>query len=124
MCDRLVVGVTTDALMWAYKKRRPVIPYEERAEIVRHIQFVDKVVAQTSMNKFAAWEQLQFDIMFVGDDWRATEKWEQIESEFNDVGVRIVYFPYTKGTSSTLINEILVQQRDAMANEARGESES
>ncbi len=108
MCDRLIVGVSTDELV-SYKKKRAVIPYEERIEIVRSIKYVDVAVPQESMDKFAAWKKLKFDLMFVGDDWYGTEKWNEYEAQFNEVGVRIVYFPYYKGTSSTLINNILLK---------------
>lgn len=110
MCDRLVVGVTTDELV-AYKNKKAVIPFNERMEIVRACKYVDAVVPQESMNKFDSWNRLKFDIMFVGDDWYQTEKWKDFEQSFKDVGVKICYFPYTKGTSSTLINEILQSQR-------------
>lgn len=111
MCDKLVVGVTTDELV-AYKNKRAVICHEERMEIVRAIEFVDAVIPQESHNKFEAWKKLKFDIMFVGDDWYQTDKWQDFEKQFEEVGVRIVYFPYTKGTSSTLLNEVLKKLRD------------
>ena len=63
------------------------------------------------MDKFEAWEMLKFDIMFVGDDWAKTDKWREYEKKFDEVGVRIVYFPYTKSTSSTLINQTLLDLR-------------
>ena len=111
MCDKLIVGVTTDELV-NYKNKKAVIPFEERMEIVRNIQYVDVVVPQENMNKLEAWEMLKFDIMFVGDDWAKTDKWKDIETKFDDVGVKIVYFPYTKTTSSTLINETLNKLRE------------
>lgn len=110
MCDKLVVGVTTDKLV-AYKDKKSVICYEERLEIVRAIEFVDAVIPQESHDKMDAWKKLKFDIMFVGDDWYQTNKWQDFEQQFQDVGVRIVYFPYTKGTSSTLINDVLKKLR-------------
>lgn len=109
-CDKLIVGVTTDDLV-SYKYKQAVIPFEERIEIVRSIKYVDEVIPQVSMNKMKAWEKLKFDIMFVGDDWKGTEKWNEYENAFKEVGVNIIYFPYTKGTSSTLINEVLILQR-------------
>jgi glycerol-3-phosphate cytidylyltransferase-like family protein len=72
---------------------------------------VDSVVAQDNMDKMVLWEKLKYDIMFVGDDWQKTEKWQEIENKFEIVGVKIVYFPYTKGTSSTKINNILDDYR-------------
>lgn len=111
-CDYLIVGVTTDDLV-SYKHKRAVIPFEERLAIVEAIKYVDKAVPQASMDKMAAWEQYHFDVMFVGNDWKGTEKWQQIEADMATVGVKIIYFPYTKGVSSTLLNETLRKLRDS-----------
>ena len=110
MCDQLIVGVSTDELV-AYKNKKAVIPHSERMEIVRHIRGVDAVIPQENMDKFTMWEKLKFNVLFVGDDWYATEKWKEIEDKFREVGVKVVYFPYTKGTSSTLLNEVLLKLR-------------
>ena len=110
LCDKLIVGVTTDELV-AYKNKKSVIPFTERMEIVRSIEYVDAVVAQEDMDKYKLWEKLKYDVMFVGDDWFKSEKWNKLDAQFKEVNVKIVYFPYTKGTSSTLINEILLQKR-------------
>lgn len=109
-CDYLIVGVSSDELV-GYKNKRSVIPFEERIEIVRSIKCVDEAVPQLDMDKMAAWERYRFDVMFVGDDWRGTEKWNGFEQRFAEIGVEIVYFPYTKSTSSTLINETLLSLR-------------
>jgi len=111
MCDKLVVGVTTDELV-AYKSKKAVIPLLERMEIIRNIKFVDTVIPQDSMDKFEAWKKLKFDIMFVGDDWYKEEKWEKIEEKLSTVGAKVIYFPYTKGSSSTLLHEVLVNLRE------------
>ncbi len=109
-CDYLIVGVSTDELV-GYKGKRAVIPFEERKAIVGAIKYVDEVVTQENMNKMEAWEKYHFNVMFVGDDWKGTDKWNKIEAELATVGAKVVYFPYTKGTSSTLINETLVNLR-------------
>jgi glycerol-3-phosphate cytidylyltransferase len=114
MCDRLIVGVTTDELLLEYKRKRAVIPFIERCEILRGIRYVDVVVPQEHMNKFEAWQKLRFDIVFVGDDWYQTPKWDEIQKQLNDVGARVVYFPYTRGTLSTIINEILEERRKVL----------
>jgi glycerol-3-phosphate cytidylyltransferase len=111
VCDKLIVGVTTDELLLDYKKKQPIIPFSERIEIIRNLKCVDAVISQENMDKIAAWEKLKFDIMIVGDDWFNTPKWEYIENQFKEYGVRIIYFPYTKGISSTLINKILIEER-------------
>lgn len=110
MCDRLIVGVTVDELV-LYKGKRAVIPFDERIDIVRSNRHVDLAVPQHTMDKLDAWQRYKFNIMFVGDDWYQNERWKALDAEFNDVGVRIVYFPYTKTTSSTLINQTLERLR-------------
>jgi len=110
LCDKLIVGVTTDDLV-SYKGKRSVIRFEERLEIVRSIKYVDAAIPQRDMDKIGAWEKLKFDIMFVGDDWYNTPKWKELDKQFQALGVKIIYFPYTKGTSSTLINETLEELR-------------
>ena len=109
-CDYLIVGVSTDDLV-EYKGKRSVIPFEERKEIVAAIKYVDEVVTQENMDKLGAWKKYHFDVMFVGDDWKGTDKWNKIEADLKEVGAEVVYFPYTKGTSSTLINETLIRLR-------------
>lgn len=105
-CDYLIVGVTTDELV-SYKNKQAIIPHDERMAIVEAIRYVDKVVAQEDMDKMAAWEAHKFDVMFVGSDWQGTEKWNKFEKKFAEVGTDIVYFPYTKGTSSTKLRGVL-----------------
>lgn len=104
-CEFLVVGVSTDELVMEYKNKQPVIPFTERVEIVAGIKYVDKVVPQISREKFVAWEHILFNVMFVGDDWKGSALFNKTESEFKQVGVDIVYFPYTKGVSSTIVKE-------------------
>lgn len=114
MCDHLIVGCSTDELVQKFKNKTPIIPFVERVELLQAIPYVDTVVAQDEdsyLNKMKAWHSYKFNIMFVGSDWQGTEKWDKIEKEFNDIGVRIIYFPYTKTTSSTKINSILDQYR-------------
>jgi glycerol-3-phosphate cytidylyltransferase len=105
-CDYLIVAVTTDELV-GYKNKKAIIPQDERMKIVESIKFVDKVVFQYDMDKISAWKKYQFDVMFVGDDWKGTEKWNAFEKEFSEFGVDIIYFPYTQGTSSTKLREVL-----------------
>lgn len=111
LCDKLIVGVTIDELV-KYKDKKSVIPFTERVEVVRACKYVDVAVPQESMDKIDALNRYKFDIMFVGDDWYKTDKWLSFERDFKDAGVRIIYYPYTKGTSSTIINETLENLRN------------
>lgn len=106
-CEYLIVGVSTDELVKEYKNKTPIIPFEERAEIVQSIDCVDRVIAQENRDKYEAWRELKFDVMFVGDDWKGKPLFIKVEEEFKKVGVDVVYFPYTKDTSSTILREKL-----------------
>ena len=91
-CDYLIVGVNTDELVESYKNKRPIVPLEERAEIVRSIKYVDEVI---------------IDEIYIGDDWKGNERWERTGKEMEALGARLVYLPYTKDTSSTMLREKL-----------------
>ena len=106
-CEYLIVGVTKDEVVQEYKHKTPVIPYDERKAIVEAIRYVDKVIPQTSMDKYKAWEQEKFDVIFHGDDWKNSDMYNEMERKLKSVGVDFVYFPYTKGTSSTLLTEVI-----------------
>ena len=110
-CDYLIVGITTDELALSAKKQKPVIPFQERMEIVESIKFVDEVVPQTNYNKMEAWNNLKFDRMFVGDDWKGTKEWIKIEKDLGQYNVEIIYFSYTIHTSSTMLRNILKKIR-------------
>lgn len=106
LCDKLIVGVTVDELV-AYKGKHAVIPFEDRIEIVRSCRYVDAAVPQYDMDKLSACKKLGATVLFVGDDWYGTEKWQEYEKSFAAEGIKIIYFPYTKGVSSTkLTNEL------------------
>ena len=106
MCDKLVVGVTVDELV-TYKGKHAMIPYEDRLEIVRSIKYVDAAIPQLDMDKVEACRKLGASYLFVGDDWFNTPKWKDYEKQAEEFGIKIIYFPYTQGISSTKINEAL-----------------
>lgn len=110
-CDFLIVGVSTDELVMKTKNKVPIIPFEERMEIVKSIRYVDKVVPQMDKDKFGAWEKLKFDVMFVGDDWKGKPLFQDAEKKLNAVGVDVVYFPYTKHISSTQLRTRIQESR-------------
>jgi glycerol-3-phosphate cytidylyltransferase len=106
-CDVLIAGVVSDEMLRQVKGIEPVIPTSERAEIVSHISFVDDVYVETSPSKLDAWEDVRFTHFFKGDDWRGTDKGLRLERDFAEVGVEVVYFPYTAHTSSSSLRRAL-----------------
>jgi glycerol-3-phosphate cytidylyltransferase len=115
MCDKLIVGVSTDELV-KYKGKIPVIPFEDRSEIIRSIKYVDAVIPQYDMDKLSTCKKLKANILFVGDDWYDTDKWRDYELSFNKENIKIVYFPYTRGISSTQITKALQALRQTEVN--------
>ncbi|WP_444939901.1 adenylyltransferase/cytidyltransferase family protein [Microbulbifer sp. ZKSA004] len=109
-CDYLIVGVSTDDLVYKLKGIKPFIPFDERVEILNSIKYVDEVVPETSNDKLKAWENLKFDRIFKGDDWKGSELWNSLEIEFNKRGVDVSFFSYTKNTSSTKIRDLVNSQ--------------
>jgi len=106
LCDKLIVGVSSDSLVYDLKGRRPVIPLSERLEIVKSISYVDSVVVEEKDDKKNAWEEVRFNTIFKGDDWKGSQKWNELQMFFDSVDVRVVFLPYTDTTSSTLIKSI------------------
>lgn len=106
-CDYLIVGVTTDEEVERVKNKVPVICYDERKKIVESIKYVDQVVPEDNVDKIKSWEELDFDVIFKGSDWKGSVQWNTYEDFFNPRGVEVVYFPYTSGTSSTKMRRVL-----------------
>lgn len=110
MCDKLIVGVSVDELVM-YKNKRSIIPFHERIEIVRHCKYVDIAIPQYSTDKYKEIQKIKANYLFVGDDWYQDKKWKHMELKLKKINCKVIYFPYTKGTSSTLINNILIKNR-------------
>lgn len=106
-CDVLVAGVVSDEMLREVKGTEPMIPTNERAEIVRNLRFVDRVHVETTPSKLDAWQDVRFTHFFKGDDWRGTPKGIRLEQQFAQVGVEVCYFPYTMHTSSTALRRAL-----------------
>ncbi len=106
-CDYLIVGVTTDDLCLRRKHKLPVIPENDRVEIVQAIRYVDQVVRQTDMDKFKAVQEYHVNKVFVGSDWKGTPSWDEYEKQFASVGCEVVYLDHTDGISSTILRERL-----------------
>ena len=106
-CEILVVGVNSDVLVRQYKKKTAVISENERRDIVESVRFVDKAVIVSTLDKMDALKKYKFDVLFIGDDWKGSERWVQTENEMNAVGVDVMYLSRTKGISSTELREKL-----------------
>lgn len=112
LCDYLIAGVVSDEVAARAKGIQPIVPTDERLEIVRGIRYVDEAVVEDVTHKLEMWERLRFDVIIKGDDWKGTDKGDKLESDFAEVGVEVAYLPYTKRTSSTMLRRILERSLD------------
>jgi glycerol-3-phosphate cytidylyltransferase len=110
-CDYLIVGVATDNLSLTQKGKIPVIPFLERVEVVDQIRYVDQVVPYDDIDKMSAWRQLGFDVFYKGDDWKGLPASVAQEKQLAEIGVETIYFPYTRGHSSTVLRQRIMTER-------------
>lgn len=104
-CEYLIVGVHGDEVVNQYKHHYPIIAQAERARIIGSIKGVDKVVINDTRDKLTLLERYQFDVIFIGDDWKGTERWNNFEKVLAERNVDVIYVPYTKGISTTDIKK-------------------
>lgn len=109
-CEHLIVGVSTDELVASYKHKTPIIPFSERKAIVEAIKYVDEVVPQENRDKITAHQKHRFDVMFVGDDWKHSPLFSEVEVYLKEHGACVVYFPYTSHISSTILREKIINK--------------
>jgi glycerol-3-phosphate cytidylyltransferase len=116
-CDYLIAGVVTDELAERAKGAGPVVPLEERLDIVGSIRYVDQAVVEDVPHKLEMWERLRFDVIIKGDDWKGTPRGDRLEADFAPLGVTVAYVPYTVRTSSTMLRQALLREIDEMVAE-------
>lgn len=113
-CTTLVAGVVTDEACIDMKGYRPIVPFDERIEVVSAMRLVDLAVADHSADKREAWSARNFDVLFKGSDWLDTDKGRLLEEQMAEVGVRVEYLPYTAHTSSTMLRQTLERLATAL----------
>lgn len=102
-CDYLIVGVNTDKRVLEQKHKYPVFSYHERSAIVSACKYVDQVIPQKDSDRLSTWKKYHFNKLFAGSDWEDTPRWNQYKKQLEPLGVEIIFFPRTKGISSTKI---------------------
>lgn len=112
-CDYLIVGVSTDELVSSYKGKTPIIPFSHRFEIVNSLDVVDEVVIQADRDKIKQFHEISYDVLFVGDDWKGSPIFDEVQAELAKFKAEIKYFEYTKAVSSTKFTAILQDIYDA-----------
>lgn len=117
-CDYLIVGVHSDEIVESYKHRKTVINEEDRCRIIAALKVVDKAVINKTRDKLELFRLYGFNKIFIGDDWKGTERWNNFEKILAEVGVTVEYIPYTQGISTTMIRQRLGEHCDAKTSKA------
>lgn len=111
-CDYLIVGVCDDEYVRKFKGKNPIINESDRARIVSALKCVDEVRiinSDETVDKLKAYQNANYDILFVGSDWQGTERFLATEKQFceNKLDIEIKFLPYTQTVStSKIINEL------------------
>ena len=106
-CDHLKVGVSIDELVLSYKNKLPIVPYEDRAAIIDSVSYVDEVIPVNTRDKISQFDDIKYNILFVGDDWKGAEIFNSLEEHLKKYDSIIKYIPYTKKVSSTKFRTLL-----------------
>jgi len=108
-CEYLIVGVVADESVRSYKGTNPVIPFEERLEIVAACRYVDEAVRIPPEfgDSDEAYRRYRFDVQFSGSDYAEDPKWLAKQAYLRQRGSDLVFFPYTEGTSSTKLKAVI-----------------
>ncbi|MEB6053357.1 adenylyltransferase/cytidyltransferase family protein [Enterococcus gallinarum] len=109
MCDKLIVGVNSDLLVESYKNKSPLINQEERLEIVSAIKYVDDVKLMHNLDKVDAFKKYQFDVVFIGSDYKGSERYLKAEKELEKNGVKLEFLDYTTHVSSTILSKRILE---------------
>ena len=109
-CDRLLVGINSDTLVESYKHKKPVVAQNDRLEIIKSLKFVDDAFVVNTLDKVSLWKDYHFDVIFIGDDWKGNPRWEQTCIDLKPYGVDVVFLPYTKNISSSLLRPMLSER--------------
>lgn len=107
LCEKLIVAVSTDKLIKQYKYIKPIQPLKERLKIIKSIKYVDKVLIQKKFMDVSQFLKSKADKFVLGNDW--LKKQEQIP-DFYKTNDLIIYLPYTKTTSSSIIKEKIIKE--------------
>ena len=111
-CDYLVVGVHNNGKR---KGKETFIPLDERKRIVAACRYVDRVIDAPAEDS-DAWDEWHYSKLFVGSDYKGSERFNRYEEIFAGTGVEIVYFPYTTTTSSTQIRKAIDERNNDPSN--------
>jgi glycerol-3-phosphate cytidylyltransferase len=111
-CEKLCVAVSTDELIKEHKLIMPVMPLHSRIALVNELKCVDFTVIQNKLIDIEQFQMLNCDVFFIGDDW--INRHDVPGLEWLRENNKVIFLPYTKEVSSSLIKEKIINNADAI----------
>ena len=108
--DVVAVGVASDEVVNLYKPNVPVIPLNQRMEMLEALQCVDIVRPYYDLEYVSGCKELNADIFVIGEDWSRKKQNLDVESYLEAAGKQIVQVRYNSRTSSTIIKQTVIRQ--------------
>ncbi len=110
--DIVAVGVASDEVVSRYKPNVPVIPLNQRVEMLEALQCVDIVRPYYDFEYVSGCKELNVDIFVIGEDWARKPRNLDVEAYLTALGKKIVQVSYNPRTSSTKIKQTAIAQTD------------
>jgi glycerol-3-phosphate cytidylyltransferase len=107
-------------LIYSYKHKYPIIPANDRKEILKACRYVDDVIIQDIRDSFLVWEKYRFDKLFIGSDYRHSPLYNELDKLLRQVNAEVVFLPYTEGISSSILRKKLMEAERGQRPEHRG----
>ncbi len=108
--DVVVVGVASDNVVVSYKPNVPVIPLDQRLEMLSALRCVDRVHPYYELEYVSACKELNVDVFVVGEDWGEKPHNLAVEAHLRSKGKKIIQILYNPRTSSTAIKNNVIAQ--------------
>ena len=108
--DVVIVGVASDSVVNSYKPNVPVVPLDQRSEMLAALSCVDQVVPYHELEYVSACKNLDVDIFIIGEDWGSKPHNVAVENYLKDKGKKIIQVHYNARTSSTQIKQNVIAQ--------------
>ncbi len=111
--DVLAVGVASDRVVNSYKPNVPVIPLDQRMEMLKALRCVDIVRHYDELEYVSGCKAIKADIFVIGEDWGSKPHNVAVEAYLLSNGKQINQAIYNRRTSSTEIKQFVVAQSHA-----------
>ena len=108
--DTLAVGVASDAVVNIYKPNLPIVPLDQRVEMLQSLSCVDIVRPYHELEYISGCKAVNVDIFVIGEDWGVGQHNLDVDSYLKTIGKKITQVSYDSRTSSTKIKEMVLAQ--------------